>query len=155
MITNTKDQMPSRGDIVEKVLANKDRSFYKIQFRNGSEINVLIGDSDRVRGESTDILIKPSIKNGKITAKPSLPVGTKNTASDPEYRRKVAKLLGKDESEFMAPPQMQGNQNTAPIVDEDQARKVQDALERSQKRSERIAETLTRERGGQLESDVK
>lgn len=154
MASITKENIPSVGDMVEKVILSTNKKFIKIVFSSNKEIVVGFENTNPQPTTSkikTECVLVPIKSQPKAQATGSL----KNTPSDPDYKRKaaqvIARMTGQPLEEVMsqhgAPVQMESSTNM-----EELAEKAQAALERSANRASRLAEELSRESGGRLES---
>ena len=159
MITK-KDKIPTKGDSVEKVLVNKNRTICDIIFGSGKVVRIDIDPSE--------FGIKSTVKTEAVR-RSKVDAIIKNTPEDQEYQNRVLETLGrmsgmsKEEiaeqiksNQAMSAPSMGTVQVGMPqVVQEDFEAKKDAALKRSEARSERLAKELAVKSGAKLEGSFK
>jgi len=164
-ISNTKINIPSIGDMVDRIQTSTNKKFAQITFQSGKKI-VLSIDTAEFNGTISNKPLVNDVQPPKQILKKKVITGnkinemTRNSPEDPEYKLKamatLAKMQGSTPAEIeeMLNSQRETTQvvtesGTAP--DDDFKAKAQAVLEKSQDRATRLAESISSKQGGKLE----
>ena len=161
---NLKINIPSIGDIVDRVITSKDKRFAQLTFESGKKIVIVIDPNEFSRSVSAHVpkpINKPSVPK-KIVTSVKVNEMTKNSPEDPNYQAKVlatiAKLDGKSPQEVKelletSQHQVTGTIGSPQVVTDDAWKeKAASVLDKSQDRATRLAEQLSRSAGGRTEA---
>jgi DNA-binding transcriptional MerR regulator len=163
-IINSKNNIPSIGDMLDKVLTSKDKRFAQLTFQSGKKIVISIDPSDfNVTTDNKPVVtnIQPpkQILKKKVVTGSKVNEMTRNSPEDPDYKLKalatLAKLQGSTPEEIK---EMLDSQRTSTqTVSEsggpcdDWKEKAAAVLEASQNRATRLSESISSKQGGKLE----
>jgi hypothetical protein len=161
-IINSKENIPTLGDVVEKIIASKDRKFAKITFSSGKSIICSIDPNQFAMKPVDNTNLPPPINKKKvITSGKKVNEMTKNSPEDLDYKNKalatLARLEGKSPQEIEELLQANNSQtvmseSSASGSNDDWKEKAQSVLNKSQERATRLAEQLSKSAGGKTDA---
>jgi len=165
---NKKENIPTVGDMVEKVQLNKDKSLVQITFSNKKFIVFHLAKDNINQDDSEDSLeakikTEPKVvpKTMKIVTSKKVNEMIKNSPEDQEYQDKamqtLARLEGKSPEEIKE--MMAGRSATKQVIVDggaisaDWKEKAAAILEKSEEKSKKLTEMIARKSGAKLEGD--
>jgi len=159
-IINSKENIPTLGDMVEKVISSKDRKFAKITFVGGKSIICSIDPNQFAMKPTDNVNLPPPINKKVVTSGKRVNEMTRNTPEDPDYKNKalatLARMEGKTPEEIQVMLESNSPQGGAAVSqsvsDDNWKEKAQAALNKSQEKATKLAEQLSRSSGGKTDA---
>jgi DNA-binding transcriptional MerR regulator len=166
-IINTKTNIPSIGDMIDKVLTSKDKKFAQLTFQSGKKVIISIDPTEfnitpNEKPVVKDVQPQKQILKKKVVTSNKVNDMTRNTPQDEDYKLKamvaLAKMQGSTPAEIkeMLDSQRQtiSNQTISEsgTPSDDWKEKAQAALEKSQQRASKMAEQLSAKHGGKTDT---
>ena len=158
MSSISRENIPTVGDTVEKVILSTDKKFIQITFSSNKKVVLQLTDS--IKPSDTPLAVARKVGNISkpvVKTESAKPVNamSKNSPEDPDYKRKAAETLARitgQPIEDIIVQQGAVQMESTTMSKEELNDAAQSAIARSEERSRRLAEEISRENGGRLES---